>query len=201
MKTILSNLKSALISGLLVVIPLVITILVLKSIITSVDNIFRPFLEPELGFWPHGLGILITFLIILLAGLLVSNIIIKRVVQFGENLLYKIPIAKVIYSAVKQLLETVSKTEKQSFQRVVLVEYPSSDIWSVGFVNGEMYFKNEAEKKLKILVLASINPTSGFFIIVPESKTIPINISVEDGMKWVITGGLIKPDGLQADRK
>jgi uncharacterized membrane protein len=128
---------------------------------------------------------------------LVSNIIIKRLVILGEKALYKIPVAKIIYSAVKQLLETVSKTEKQSFQRVVLVEYPSENIWSVGFVNGEIQFAGDMIKRLNILVLASINPTSGFFIIIPESKTIALNISVEEGMKWVITGGIIKPDDLR----
>ena len=200
MKALFLKLKTHLISGLLVVVPLVITIIVLKSLFTALDEIFRPYLEPYIGFWPHGFGILITLIFIFLVGLLVSSIILKRAVNFGEKIVLKIPIAKIIYSASKQLLETVSQTDKQSFQRVVLVEYPSSNIWSIGFVNGEIQLPDDAEKKLNILVLASINPTSGFFIIVPESKTRPLEISVEEGMKWVITGGIIKPKGLSAGK-
>lgn len=196
MKTIFSKIKNYLISGLLVVVPLVITIIVLKYLFTALDEIFRPYIEPYFGFWPHGFGILITLVFIFLVGILASSIILKRVVNFGEKIVLKIPVAKIIYSASKQLLETVSQTEKQSFQRVVLVEYPSANIWSIGFVNGEIQLPDDPEKKLNILVLASINPTSGFFIIVPESKTRPLEISVEEGMKWVITGGIIKPKGL-----
>ena len=87
--------------------------------------------------------------------------------------------------------------EKQYFQKVLAVEYPGKDIWSIGFVNGDILLPGEMEKKINILILTSINPASGFFIMVPESKTIPLDISVEEGMKWVISGGIIKPEGLK----
>ncbi len=140
------------------------------------------------------MGLLITALIVLFIGLLTNNIIVKRLVGFGENILLKIPVAKLIYSAVKQLLETFSASEKQYFQRVVAVEYPSKDLWSIGFVNGASVLPGDIEKKINILILTSINPASGFFIMASESKTIPLDISVEEGMKWVISGGIIKPE-------
>ncbi|MGD9899213.1 MAG: DUF502 domain-containing protein [Calditrichaceae bacterium] len=186
--------KGYLISGVLIVVPLVITFIVIKAIFISLDNLIRPVLEPFLGFWPIGIGLVITIILIWFIGLLTSNILIGRLLIWGEKLMYKIPIAKVVYSASKQLMETFSKKEKQSFQRVVFVEYPGEGIWSVGFVNGEIMFPGESVKKLNVLVLAAINPTSGFFIMVPENKTIPLNISVEEGMKWVVSGGIIKPD-------
>ncbi|MCD4692875.1 MAG: hypothetical protein K8R79_08175, partial [Calditrichales bacterium] len=80
---------------------------------------------------------------------------------------------------------------------VVLVEYPCANIWSIGFVNGEIYLPGDTVKKLNILVLAAINPTSGFFIMAPENKTIALDISVEEAMKWVISGGILKPQGLK----
>lgn len=193
MRSILTYFKKYLFAGIIVVVPLAITIIVLKSIFVSLDDFVRPFLEPKLGFWTVGMGLIITIVFILIIGLLTNNIIVKRLVNFGEKILFKIPIAKLIYSAVKQLLETFSANEKQYFQSVVAVEYPGPGIWSIGFVNGEILLPGEIEKKINLLIMASINPTSGFFIMVPESKTIPLNISVEEGMKWVISGGIIKP--------
>ena len=201
MKKLLSHLKNYLLAGIVVVVPLAITIIVLKTLFLYLDEIARPYLEPWLGFWPVGMGLLITVLIILLIGLLTNNIVVKRMVGFGETILLKIPVAKLIYSAVKQLMETFSASDKQYFQRVVAVEYPSKDIWSIGFVNGETILPGGIDKKLNILILTSINPASGFFIMVPESKTIPLDISVEEGMKWVISGGIIKPDVFRSKTK
>ena len=201
MKKLLSHLKNYLLAGIVVVVPLAITIIVLKTLFLYLDEIARPYLEPWLGFWPVGMGLLITVLIILLIGLLTNNIVVKRMVGFGETILLKIPVAKLIYSAVKQLMETFSASDKQYFQRVVAVEYPSKDIWSIGFVNGETILPGGIDKKLNILILTSINPASGFFIMVPESKTIPLDISVEEGMKWVISGGIIKPDVFKSRTK
>lgn len=197
MKSIFSHIKKYLLAGIVVVVPLAITVIVLKNLFLYLDEFTRPYLEPWLGFWPVGMGLLITIILILLIGLLTNNIVVKKFVIFGEKILLKIPIAKLIYSAIKQLLETFSATEKQYFQKVVAVEYPSKDIWSIGFVNGEIVLPGEIEKKINILILTSINPASGFFIMVPESKIIPMDISVEEGMKWVISGGIIKPAGLK----
>jgi uncharacterized membrane protein len=201
MKKLLSHLKKYLLAGVVVVVPLAITIIVLKNLFLYLDEFARPYLEPWLGFWPVGMGLLITVAIILLIGLLTNNIVVKRLVGFGEMILLKIPVAKLIYSAVKQLLETFSASDKQYFQRVVAVEYPSKDIWSIGFVNGETILPGDIEKKINILILTSINPASGFFIMVPEQKTILLDISVEEGMKWVISGGIIKPDVFRSKTK
>jgi len=180
-------------SGIMVVVPLAITFWVLASIFSWLDNLFRPILEPQLGYWPLGLGILFAFIFVWLVGLVTSNFVFRRAMHYGETLLYKIPIAKVVYSAVKQILQTFAQNEKQSFKRVVLVEYPGPGILSVGFVNGETLIPGDPEPKLNILVFASLNPASGFFILVPESKTIPLNISVEDGIKWTVSGGIVQP--------
>ena len=184
MKKLISHIKNYLLAGIVVVVPLAITIIVLKNLFLYLDEIARPYLEPWLGFWPIGMGLLITIIIIFLIGLLTNNIVVKKLVAFGEKILLKIPVAKLIYSAVKQLLETFSASDKQYFQKVVAVEYPGKDIWSIGFVNGESILPGDNEKKINILILTSINPASGFFIMVPERKTIPLDISVEERMKW-----------------
>ena len=197
MKGIFTRLKNYFFAGLLVVVPIAITIGALKAILTFLDDFLRPLLEPVLGFWPIGFGLIIMVVTILLIGLLTGNIVVKRFVGIGEKILLKIPVAKIIYSAVKQLLETFSATEKQYFQKVVALEYPSSGIWSIGFVNGHIQLPGDDEKKLNILVMTALNPTQGFFIMVPEKSTVPLNITVEEGMKWVISGGIIKPKGLE----
>lgn len=184
-------------SGLLVVVPIAITFWTLRAVFLWLDDILRPSLEPTLGYWPLGLGIIILLIFIWVVGLLANNFLIGRFFKIGESILYKIPIAKVVYTAVKQILNTFAQNEKQSFKRVVLVEYPGPGIWSVGFVNGETIFPNTTEKKLNILIFASLNPASGFFILVPESKTVPLDISVEEGLKWTVSGGIVKPDQLK----
>ncbi len=180
-------------SGLIVVIPLVITFLVVRALFLGLDNIARPFVEPRLGFWPPGLGIILTLLAIWVVGVLARNILFRRIYNLFEQFIYRLPVAKVVYSAVKQILETFSQSDKQSFKRVVLVEYPSPGIWTLGFVNGDTRIPGSDEKHLNILIFLSLNPSSGIFIIAPENKTVALKISVEEGLKWAVSGGIVKP--------
>ena len=164
--------KNYFLSGLLLVIPLVITILVIKAIFTFLDSLLLPFLQPKLGYWVPGIGIIITLGGIYLIGILVTNFIGRKFVHIGERILLRIPIAKSIYGSVKQIIETFSFQEDQSGKKVVMVEYPKENVWSIGLVNGEIVHPSSGEKMFNILIIASINPTSGFFILVPQHKAI-----------------------------
>jgi uncharacterized membrane protein len=188
--------KNYFLSGLLLVVPLVITILVIKAIFTFLDSLLLPYLQPYLGEWLSipGVGILITILSIYFVGILVTNFVGRKFVNLGERFLLRIPIAKSIYGSVKQILQTFSFQEKQSGKKVVMVEYPKNEIWSIGLVNGEMSHPESGEKMYNILIIASINPASGFFIMVPKRKTIQLNISVEDAVKWIVSGGIVTPE-------
>ncbi len=181
-------------SGLLFIVPLVITILVIKSIFTFLDSLLLPYLQPRIGYWVPGIGILITFLAIYLIGIMVTNFIGRKFVRKGELFLLKIPIAKSIYGSVKQIIETFSFKENQSGKKVIMVEYPKENIWSIGLVNGEMIHPSSNEKLYNILIIASINPTSGFFILVPQHKVIQLDISVEEAVKWIVSGGIVTPE-------
>lgn len=181
-------------SGLLLLIPLVITIIVIRAIFNFLDTLPLPFLEPQLGYWVPGIGILITLLGIYFIGVLVTNFIGRKLVSLGEKLVSKIPIAKSIYGSVKQIIETFSNREDHSAKKVVMVEYPKDNVWSIGLVNGEIKHPSSNEKMYNILILASINPTSGFFIIVPQNKSIRLDITVEEAMKWIVSGGIVTPD-------
>ncbi|MCK5033121.1 MAG: DUF502 domain-containing protein [Calditrichia bacterium] len=187
--------RKSIFSGLLIVIPLVITVLVLRAIFTFLDSLLLPYLQPQLGYWVPGIGIIITFAAIYIIGLMVTNFIGKKLVNKGELFLLKIPIAKSIYGSVKQIIETFTfKEENQSGKKVVMVEYPKENIWSIGLVNGEISHPVSNEKMYSILILASINPTSGFFILVPQHKALLLNISVEEAMKWIVSGGIVTPE-------
>ena len=196
--------RKSLFSGLLLIVPLVITVLVIKSIFTFLDSLLLPYMLPYLGQWIRipGVGILITFATIYFIGLMVSNFIGKKFVQKGELFLLKIPIAKSIYGSVKQIIETFTfKEEEQKGKKVVMVEYPKENVWSIGLVNGEINHPASNEKMYNILILASINPTSGFFILVPQHKVLEINITVEEAMKWIVSGGIVTPDQLRNHQK
>lgn len=188
------HIRKNIFSGLLFVIPLVITIFVIEAVFTFLDSLLFPYLQPRIGYWVPGIGIIITFLAIYLIGILVTNFIGRKFVQKGELFLLKIPIAKSIYSSVKQIVETFSFKEDQSAKKVVMVEYPKENIWSIGLVNGEIEHPSSAEKMYSILILASINPTSGFFIMAPVHKVVPLRISVEEAMKWIVSGGIVTPN-------
>jgi uncharacterized membrane protein len=181
-------------SGLLVVVPLVITIFVIEAIFTFLDSLLLPYLQPQLGYWVPGIGIIITLFGIFLIGILVTNILGKKMVNVGEKILLKIPIAKSIYGSVKQIIETFSFKEDQSRKKIVMVEYPKKGVWSIGLVNGETKHPKTNEKMFNILIITSINPASGFLILVPQKNAILLNITVEEAMKWIVSGGIITPN-------
>ncbi len=130
--------KSYFLSGILFFVPLVITIVVIKAIFTFLDNLLFPYLQPYFGYWLPGIGILIILGMILLTGMLVTNYMGRKFFQFGEKMVLHIPLVKSIYGSVKQILQTFSGQEKQVNKKVVLVEYPRENVWSVGLVNGEL---------------------------------------------------------------
>ncbi len=193
------NAKQYFLSGLLLVVPVVVTIWVLHSIFNFLDNLLLPYLEPVFGTWVPGIGILIMTTGIFLIGVFATNFIGRYLVNSGEMLLMKIPVAKSIYTSSKQIISTFSKKEDKApkQKQVILVEYPRRGIWSVGLVNGEIIHPANGDELYNVLIVAAINPTSGLFITVPKSDTVHLNITVEEAMKWIVSGGIITPPQLQ----
>lgn len=180
-------------SGLLLVAPIAITYFVITSLFNYMDSLLLPYLIPYFGGWVPGIGILIIILGILLIGILVTNFVGTYIVRQGEKILLKIPIAKTIYTSVKQILSTFSFSSQGSFKKVVMVEYPKENIFSIGFVNNALTHPTNGKNLYSILILTSINPASGFFIMAPIDEVLELNISVEEAMKWIISGGIITP--------
>lgn len=197
----LSILRRYIIAGLLVWVPVGITILVIKLFVDLLDRtllLLPPSLRPEnlLGFDIPGLGIFISAFIIITTGFVVTNFIGRRMVNFGENVLDRIPLVRSIYSAVKQVTQTILSSDKNSFRQVLLIQYPRKGVWTLAFQTGEaMAAFNELtnEQLVTVFIPTTPNPTSGFILMIPENEVIKLDIDVEDALKFIMSLGVVTP--------
>ena len=204
-----AGIKKFFLTGLLVVVPIYLTYYILNVLVGFADHLlsflphkFHP--DTYLPFHIPGLGIIITFIFILLVGVLTANFFGKKMVLLWEGILSKIPLIRTIYTASKQLIEAFFVTNHAGFRRVVLVEYPRKGLYVIGFVTGvakgEVQKKTD-EKMINIFLPTTPNPTSGFYILVPEKDTTPLEISVEDAFKLIISGGMVSPEEVETELK
>jgi len=179
-------------SGLLIVVQVVITGYVLQLLFGLADNILQPFLTDRLKIYIPGLGILATLVLIFGVGLFAQNLLAQRMLRLGEQTLVQIPLAGSIYGAIKQILTSFTRDEADRPQKVVLVPYPSEGLWALGFLNGEIT-GDDGRRYGLVLMLNSINPTTGLLTVLPLDRVKPLAIPVEEAMKIVISGGLVTP--------
>ncbi|MBU2498844.1 MAG: DUF502 domain-containing protein [Proteobacteria bacterium] len=143
-----------------------------------------------------GLGLILALILILIVGFLARNIVGSKIVHWTDRIVNRIPLARIIYVAIKQLLQGVFLPQTRAFRRVVMVEFPRQGVYSIGFLTGvskgEVQNKT-AKKVVNVFVPTTPNPTSGFFIMVPEDEVIPLSMSVEDAFKLIISGGIVSP--------
>lgn len=186
--------KKYFITGMIVLVPLWVTVLVIKAVVNLIENTFNlmpPVLQPKTYISFFGIQILIAFLLIILVGVLASNYFGKKFFSFGEILLTKIPIIKTIYQGVKHLTTGIV-SEKRIFSRVVLLEFPIKGLSFIGFVTGEFTHRVSHfgdKKMLKIFVPTTPNPTSGFFCIAAEDEVKKLDITVDEAFKMIISAG------------
>lgn len=189
-------LKKYFITGLLVIIPIWGTYLVLHAILRLLEGFLGNFLKSFDRYYIPGMGIISLIILILTVGFFATNFIGKKIVSLWEGFLGKVPLVSNVYSILKHIVDTVSVQSKESFSRVVLVEFPSKGIYSIGFVTGVT--KGEVqnlttERVINVFIPHTPLPTTGFLVFVPESLITPLSMSVEDGMKMVVSGGLYTP--------
>jgi len=154
---------------------------------------YRP--EVLLGFYVPGVGFVLALVVVLVTGVVVANLFGRKLVDIGERLVARIPLVRSIYSGVKQLLETVV-SNNGSFRKVVLIEYPRPGLWTVAFLTGEG--QGEAQLKtgqdvINVYVPTTPNPTSGFFLMVPRKDVIELDMSVDEGLKMILSVGAVVP--------
>ncbi|MEW6410885.1 MAG: DUF502 domain-containing protein [Candidatus Zixiibacteriota bacterium] len=199
---ILHTIRVHFVSGVLVVVPIILTYIVLKFLFEAIDGILQPILFKVLGYYVYGLGVITTLLLIILAGILTRNFIGARLYGVGEKVLIKMPIIRPVYSAAKQLLEAVTMPSMNSFKEVALVEYPRKGAWAVGFISNRVscYIDGTAKMCAAVFLPSTPTPISGMVVLFPDDEVIPVDMSIEEGVKFIVSGGVASPETLKPKR-
>lgn len=198
----LALMRKYFISGLLVWLPIWVTLLVIKFLIDLLSKsllLLPPQYQPDvlLGFHVPGIGVAVTVLVIFFTGLLAANVIGRWLVNLGDGIMARIPLVRSVYTGVKQVTQTLFTPGGQSFRKVLLVEYPLSGIWSIAFQTGEVSKKIEnsidSGPMVSYFIPTTPNPTSGFLMMAPKNKVIELDMSVDQALKFVISLGVVQP--------
>lgn len=201
------NLRRYFISGLLFWLPIWATFVVMKFLVNILNNtllLLPARYQPDVlfGFHIPGIGVVMTLVIILVTGLLVANFIGRKLVSVWESVVRRIPLVRTVYTGVKQVLDTLFSPGGQSFRKVLLVEYPRAGLWSIAFQTGDGTKEVEDAvgqgSMVSLFIPTTPNPTSGFLMLLPRSKVIELNISVEQALKYVISLGVVQPEHKKA---
>jgi len=199
----MSTLRKYLIAGLLVWLPIAATVAIVTLVVDVLDRtvlLLPPEYRPEalLGFSIPGFGVILAIGTLVLTGVLAANFFGRQLVSLWEAGLDRIPLVRNIYKAVKQISTTILSSEGKAFRKVVLVEYPRRDTWSIGFLTNEQVqldCENLAESMAAVFIPTTPNPTSGYILMIPKEDIIELEMSVEEGFKFIISMGVIVPDG------
>ncbi|UCB42103.1 MAG: DUF502 domain-containing protein [Dehalococcoidales bacterium] len=177
--------------GFIVALPLGLTVWILIWIFMWVDGFLQPYLiEPIFNKEIPGVGFAITIVLIFIIGIIVSNILGRRLLRYGESLLNRVPIAQYLYNGIRQIVQAFAAPDKTGFMQVVLVEFPRRGTRTLGFITNETSDES-GRKLLNIFIPTSPNPTSGFLQILSEDQVIRTDLSVDDALKMVVSGGRV----------
>ena len=189
--------KKYLITGLLVWIPLAITLWVLQLIVTTMDQtmtLLPEDLQPR--YHIPGLGVLLTVLVVVVTGMLASNFVGQKLLHIWEGILRRIPVVNSIYGGVKQVSDTLFSPGGQAFRKALLVPYPREGSWTIAFMTGQPggdVANHLQGEYVSVYVPTTPNPTSGFFLMMPRSDVVELNMSVDEALKYVISMGVVAP--------
>lgn len=199
----MSTIRRYFISGLLVWVPIWVTILAITFLVDILSNFllllpkkYQP--DALIGFHIPGIGVVITLLVIFFTGLIAANFLGNRLVAMWDAMIARIPLVRTIYMGVKQIMQTLFTPGGQSFRKVLLVEYPRAGLWSIAFQTGdgtaEVSQQLNNEPIVTIFIPTTPNPTSGFLMLVPKKDVIELNMSVDQALKFVISLGVMQPE-------
>ena len=198
----MAALRKWLLAGLLVIVPMAITVAVLRWIIDTLDQtllILPEAWQPDrlIGVHIPGFGVLLTLAILLVVGATASNFIGKKLVTFGDLVVSRIPVVRGIYSSVKQVSDTLFSESGNAFRTAVLVQWPRTDVWTIGFVTGtpggDVTNYLRGEEFVSVYVPTTPNPTGGYFVMLRKSDCIELKMSVDEALKYVVSMGVVSP--------
>ena len=189
------------ITGLLVWVPIVITVWVLSILVGTMDQtllLLPPALRPEhwLGVNVPGMGVILTLVVVFITGLLTTNILGQRLVRFWESLVTRIPVVNSIYNGVKQVSDTLFSPSGQAFRKALLIQWPSPGMWTIAFMTGAPggdVVNHLQGDYVSIYVPTTPNPTGGYFVMMPRSAVIELDMSVDEALKYIISMGVVAP--------
>ena len=199
-------LRSYFIAGLLIWLPVGVTLLAIKFIVSLMDKTLLLLPEPYhpdlmIGMHIPGLGLLLALIVLLLTGVAAVHLAGRWLagrwlIELGESIVRRVPVVRSIYAATKQVTEAVLSSGAKSFRRVVMIEYPRQGIWTLAFVSGdtpEEMQKQTGQELVNVFVPTTPNPTSGFMLIIPREDIIDVDVSLEEGFKMILSAGAIAP--------
>jgi len=198
------SLRSSFLTGVVVILPVGLTIWLLWTLIGWVDSVVLPLIpnrfrpEQYIGINLHGLGVIIFLIFTIAVGWIAKGLIGASLIRIAESMVDRMPVVRSIYSGVKQIAETVFAQSERSFEKACLIQYPRKGIWAIGFISTEA--KGEVRTKaetggdlLSIFLPTTPNPTSGFLLFLPREDVIELDMTIEDAAKLVISAGLVYP--------
>jgi uncharacterized membrane protein len=197
MRSVVVGFRATFVAGLVVVVPAVATFLTLRFLFRNVDGLLAPLVAAVLGVDVVGLGVLSTLGVVLLAGLVVKSYLGRRLVAVGDRAVTRIPVVRAIYKASRDIVETATLSRRQIFREVVLLEYPRREIYSYGFVTAYTSRVKPGGRELaNVFIPGPPIPTTGALVAVPVEQLIYLDISVEEALKLVLSGGMVAPPSL-----
>lgn len=197
----LSNLRKWMFAGLLVIVPVAITIWLIEWMLSTLDKtllILPEAWHPDklIGFHIPGFGLILAVISLLIVGAVASNFLGKKVFVWGDNVLLRIPVVRSIYSSVKQVSDTLFSENGNAFRKAVMIEWPRSNVWTIAFVtgkpNGEL-LKHLKDDFVSIYVPTTPNPTGGYFVLLKMSDCIELDMSVDEALKYIVSMGVVSP--------
>lgn len=204
----IKRLRNYFFAGVLVTAPIAITIWIGWGLVSWIDDQVIPFIparwnpETYLPFSVPGLGVLVAIFILVVIGFLTAGLVGRNLVGLGERLLDRMPVIRGVYAAVKQVIETVLKEQSKAFRQVILIQYPRKESWAIGFVTGETEGQIQSgtpEDVVNVFLPTTPNPTSGFLLFVPHDEIQNLSMTVEEGIKMVVSGGIVTPPAGNAE--
>ncbi len=197
----MGRVRAYFVTGLVIIIPLGVTLFFLSLLFGWLDGVLQPVLTPLLPRYYPGLGVLVGLGVIVATGALASNLLGRRLIEMGQHVLMRTPLVRSIYATSRQVVDVFFDESTNPFEKVVLLEYPRRGLYTLGFVTsdarGEIQRKTR-RKMVNVFVPTTPNPTSGFLIMVPPNHVIRLDMSVDEGIKLVMSGGMLMPqDGAE----
>jgi uncharacterized membrane protein len=194
-RQILRTLRRVFVSGILVVVPVTVTLFVLYFLFQKIDGLLSPLFVKYLGFSLPGMGFLATLLLIFVAGVIARNVIGGRLFGLGELIFVRTPLVRAVYTAAKQLLEAVTSTDRKAFSRAVMIEYPRPGVYTIGFASAEPELRtgNQSQSMIAIFVPSTPTPVTGFVVLLPASEVHELQMTTEEAIKYIVSGGFAAP--------